>query len=248
MGAGRGSVRNVCENLEDAFHVFFHYHDCCAVVELVAVVGSREDCYELLVREKLEAVLDHLMRSDDDVDIELLAESLNCIRSEVVTDSSNRRDPSVVFVIGIRPEKVTENPACQDSLVIQRASDVPYLLEFRNVATDSTVHAQDPSVDERGQGHAIKNRLKRMPKSNAEPSFAVVVESVNPVDAENDSSSAKKMKFLYLLGTFMVSAQENDIIGESDLIGKKQHDAFQRVPSAVDVVPEEQVAALRRGF
>ncbi len=249
MGAG-GRQRNGFENLEDAFHVFFHHHDCCAVVELVAVVGRREESYELLICEKLEAVLDHLMRSDDDVDFELLAESLDCIRSEVVTDSSGRRCPPVVFVVGIRPEKVAGNPACHESLVVQRASDVPDLSDVRDVATDSSVHAQDPSVDERGQGHVVKNRLKGTPKSNAEPSVAVVVESVNTIDAENNTSIVvqNENEVMHLLGAFMVSPQENDALGEPDLLGQKQHDAFQRVPSAVDVVPEEQVAAIRRGF
>lgn len=60
--------------------------------------------------------------------------------------------------------------------------------------------------------------------------LTLVVETVNSVDA----------------GRFVISPQEEEVLGIEDLVCKKQADGFKRVLAAVHIVSEEEIVVRRR--
>jgi hypothetical protein len=60
--------------------------------------------------------------------------------------------------------------------------------------------------------------------------LTLIVETVNSVDA----------------GLFVVSSQEEEVLGVEDLVSKKQADGFKRILPTIYVVSEEQVVIYRR--
>jgi len=60
--------------------------------------------------------------------------------------------------------------------------------------------------------------------------LTLIIETVNSVDA----------------GLFVVSSQEEEVLGVEDLVSKKQADGFNRILPTIYVVSEEQVVIHRR--
>ncbi len=118
-GAGLGVVLYGRDDSDFAFHVLLDDHDCSPIVG--SVVGGGEDGDESFVGEKLEPVLNHLVGSDDEVDVQRSASLLDCVRSEVAADTAKRTSPTFQGVVGIRPEQIASNAISREVGVVQGA-------------------------------------------------------------------------------------------------------------------------------
>ena len=85
------------------------------------------------------------------------------------------------------------------------------------------MHAKDLVVDERGNGHAVEDVLEFLPDADGIAALALVVETVDAID----------------LAAFVISAQQEKVLLELDLVGQEQNDGLQGVLAAVNVVAEE---------
>lgn len=84
-----------------------YLHDGGVVVELSAVVGSREDGDQSAVTEELEALLHDLVGSADEIDLVLLAESGHHVRTKDIGNASFIGLPASDS-LGIRPQEIAE--------------------------------------------------------------------------------------------------------------------------------------------
>jgi hypothetical protein len=82
-------------------------------------------------------------------------------------------------------------------------------------------------VDERGDGQILEDRVDRMPHQRAlgAPTRALLAEAVEGVD----------------LLVLVVAAEQVDLGGVADLEREQEHEDFERVRAAVDVVSEEEI-------
>jgi hypothetical protein len=90
---------------EVSFHVLIHLHYSCFVSASVAVVRSREDCYDMLIVGPIITSHDQLVSSSDEFEVIRSVELLGHILSKSIASSSRRDSPSCLL-IGIRPKKV----------------------------------------------------------------------------------------------------------------------------------------------
>jgi hypothetical protein len=85
-----------------------HTHHRTRVIEFPAIIGSREEGYELPTSKKFVSVLYDLMRSAYQIHIVFLEEPSDNVGSERERDTAVVFGPSGDVFIGIRPEQVAE--------------------------------------------------------------------------------------------------------------------------------------------
>lgn len=104
----------VLANLEGAEQALVDAHHGTRVVEFAAVVGSTEESDQLTLREELVPVLDDLMGAADKIHVVFLEETRDDIRTEGERHSTVVFAPSSDILVGIGPEKITEQAAVGD--------------------------------------------------------------------------------------------------------------------------------------
>lgn len=92
------------------------------------------------------------------------------------------------------------------------------------------MHGEDLLVNDGGDGQAVEAVGECLPQLDVVSSLALIVETVDAVDR----------------GALVVTAEDEEVLGVLDLVGKKQADGFERLLAAVDVVTKEEVVGLRR--
>ena len=106
--------------------------------------------------------------------------------------------------------------------------NVGNLLHLGKLRTQSTVHANDFIINDRRTGQAIEGVAELLPHFDRIAATALVVETVNAVDA----------------GALVVAAEQKEIFGVLDFVGKQQAHHFQRLFSAIDVISEKEIVGL----
>lgn len=92
------------------------------------------------------------------------------------------------------------------------------------------MHGEDLLVNDGRNGQAVEAVGECLPELDIVSSLALVIEAVDTVDG----------------GTLMVAAQNEEVLGVLDLVGKKQADGLERLLATVDVITKEQIVGLRR--
>ena len=82
------------------------------------------------------------------------------------------------------------------------------------------MHGEDLLVNDGSNGQAVETIGKSLPQLDVVPSFAFVVEAVDSVDG----------------GAFVVSSQDEEVLGILDLVCQQQADSLERLLASVDVV------------
>jgi hypothetical protein len=93
-------------NLERAEQTLIDTHHGTRIVKLSTVVRRTEQGDELAFREELVSVLDHLMRTTDEVHVVFLQEARNHVRTEGETDTSIILTPASDVLVGVRPQEI----------------------------------------------------------------------------------------------------------------------------------------------
>lgn len=91
------------------------------------------------------------------------------------------------------------------------------------------MHANDFVVNDGGARQAIEGVTELLPHFDREATTALVVKSVDAINA----------------CAFVVSSQEKEILRILNFVGKQKADNFQRLFATVDIVTEEQIVRLR---
>lgn len=92
------------------------------------------------------------------------------------------------------------------------------------------MHSEDLLVNDGGNGKAVKAVGESLPELDVVSALALIVETVDTVDR----------------GTFVVSTQNEEVLGVLDLVRKEEADGLEGLLATVDVVTEEEVVGLRR--
>ena len=91
------------------------------------------------------------------------------------------------------------------------------------------MHGENLLVNDGGNGEAVEAVGEGLPELDVVSALALIVESINTVDR----------------GALVVTAENEEVFGVLDLVGKEQANSLKGLLSTVDVVTEEQVVGLR---
>lgn len=92
------------------------------------------------------------------------------------------------------------------------------------------MHGEDLLVDDSGDRKAIEAVGERLPQLDVVSALTLVVETVDAVDR----------------GAFMVTSQDEEILGVLDLVCEEQADGLEGLLAAINVVAQEEVVGLGR--
>jgi len=92
------------------------------------------------------------------------------------------------------------------------------------------VHGEDLLVNDGSNGQAVEAVGESLPQLDVVSSLALIVETVDAVDR----------------GTLVVAAEDEEVLGVLDLVGKKQTDGLERLLATINVITEEEVVGLGR--
>jgi len=92
------------------------------------------------------------------------------------------------------------------------------------------VHGEDLLVNDGSDGQAVEAVGEGLPQLDVVSSLALIVETVDAVDR----------------GTLVVAAEDEEVLGVLDLVGKKQADGLERLLATIDVITKEEVVGLGR--
>ena len=106
------------ENLEGAQETLIDRHHGSSIIELAAVVWSREECHELAFGEELVSVLHDLVGTAYQVHVMLLQESGNDVRAEGEGDTAIVFTPPSDVFVWVRPEQVAQQTAVRNLVSI----------------------------------------------------------------------------------------------------------------------------------
>lgn len=101
-------------NLERAEQALVYAHHGTCVVELATVVGSTEQSDELTLGEELVAIFYNLVGTADEVHVVLLQETGDHVRTKRKGHTTVVFAPASNILIGIGPQKVTQQTAIGD--------------------------------------------------------------------------------------------------------------------------------------
>jgi hypothetical protein len=156
----------------------------------------------------------------------LVQKLCNNVFPESKRDTTIVLTPSIDFLIGVRPEEITQETGIGD---IGRPNNTFYLVQTGELGAKTTVHAKDLFINHGGTGKTVEAIGKSLPELNSESSLALIVKSVNTVDR----------------CTFMVTTENEKVLGVLDLVGKQKTNGLQTLLTTIHVVSKEYVIRLR---
>ena len=168
------------------------------------------------------------MRPADKFDVVLLQELVDDVVPEREAYAPVVVAPPLVVLLGVAPQEVAQEALVRN---LGRPVDLLYFLEGLQVGTQPPVHAQDLGLHQGGDGDAVEAADEPLVQPVAVPPLALVVEAVDLV---------------HVLA-LVVAPQQEEVVGVLQLEGEQQADRLDGLLAPVDVVPQEQVVALRRG-
>jgi hypothetical protein len=112
---------------------------------------------------------------------------------------------------------------------ISGAHDTADLFHRVKVGTQTTVHCENLFVDDCCNGQAVEAICESLPELDIVSSLALIVEAIDTVDG----------------GAFVVAAQDEEVLGVFDLVGKKEADCLKRLLASIDIVSKEEIVCLR---
>lgn len=92
------------------------------------------------------------------------------------------------------------------------------------------MHADDFVINDGSAWEAVEGVAECLPKLDTKPTAALVVESVDPIDAR----------------TLVVAPEDEKVFWILDLVRKQKTDNFKRLLTPVDVVSQEEIVRLGR--
>ena len=214
------------KDLERAHEGLVDGHHGTSVIELTAVVGSREEGDELALGEELVTVLNDLMGAADEIELLFLEEMSDDISTEGERDSTVGFVPAGDLFVGIGPKQITEQSSVRH---VRRADNTTDLIHVLQIGGQTSMHAENLLINDGSNGEAVEAVRKRLPELHVVATLALIVETVDTIDAS----------------AFVVTAKDEEVLGVLDFVGQQQTDRFERLLSSIDVISQKQVVGLR---
>lgn len=111
---------------------------------------------------------------------------------------------------------------------VSGSHDAADLLHGVQVRTQASVHREDLLIDDCSNWQTIEAVSKGLPQLDVVPPFALIVETVDPVDGS----------------ALVVATQDEEVFRVLDLVCEEQADGLQRLLATVYVVAKEEVVGL----
>lgn len=205
-------------NLEGTHQRFVNAHHGSRVVKLPTVVGSRKNSHQMSVCEKLISILHHLMTSTDQIQILVLQKRVNNVFRKDVTDASIIQTPSRrEFILRVRPQDIAQKTVVRHHCGPFDLGQFGYGGQF---GTQSSMHADNPVVDQRGHWHTLEAIRKGSPETDAIATFALVVEAIDLVNVVG----------------FMIASKEKEIVRIFYFVRKKETNALNALFPPIHVI------------
>lgn len=90
------------------------------------------------------------------------------------------------------------------------------------------MHAEDLAGNDGRNRQGVEDIDKRLPRLDVCPALAFIVEPIDPCNVR----------------TLVVTAKEEEVFREFDLVAEQEEDGFEGLFAAVDIVAEEKVVCL----
>jgi hypothetical protein len=163
--------------------------------------------------------------SANQVDVVLAVELSNDVLSECEANTSIVVAVLFNTALGIRPEQITQQASIRH---ISGSHDVFDLLELFEFGTQTSMHAENLLVDQRGHWQAVEHVREDLPESDGIPAFTLIIKPVNAVD----------------LGALVVTTKQEEVLRVLDFVAEKETYCLDGLLSSVDVVSQEEVVGL----
>jgi hypothetical protein len=203
-------LRNSREDTEFWVQIFSNIHDGCNITAAVAVIRSRPNGNNGLLREVvllnirhrpvLWEGLAHLISLVDQLvspSNELQAINMVKLGCDLITKepaSATRRNSPSVDVLGVTPDKITEGTLMRNLLSTSNDADLINSADFR---AESSVNAEDLTINDSGKDEEVKDLAAGLPNRGvAVLLLTLLVEAVDLSD----------------LTGFVVATDESDLI------------------------------------
>lgn len=92
------------------------------------------------------------------------------------------------------------------------------------------MHGENLLIDDCCNREAVETVRKCFPQLDIIPTLTLVIEAIDSIDG----------------GTFVVSSEDEEILGILDLVRKEQADCFERLFASIDIISKEEVVGLGR--
>jgi hypothetical protein len=162
------------------------------------------------------------MGSADKVNVVLFEELFDDGLAECVGDASVVLTPAGLTLLRIGPKQVAKQTVLGN---LSRPCDLLQLSYSDKFGRETSVHAENLVIDEGRNGHAIENILELFPDADWVAALALIVEAIDSID----------------LSALVVTAQQEEVLLEFDLVREQKNDCLQRILSTIDIVSKEEI-------
>jgi hypothetical protein len=127
--------------------------------------------------------------------------------------------------VRIGPKYVAQQSRVRD---VAGTCNVGDLLHLRELGRQTAVHADDFVVDHRAARETVEGVAELLPHLDREPAAALVVKTVDAIDAR----------------ALVVPSKKEEVLRVLDLIREQEANNFQRLLSSIHIVAEEKIIGL----
>jgi len=173
-------IRDSGEDAELGVHVLVDGHNGCDVAATVAVVGSRPNSDDRILREVvLVALVDELMSSGNQFEtIHVVELSRNLVAKEPA--GTTRANSPRLDVFGVRPDKIAESTLVRNLLSTGNDAN---LVDGTDLGTQATVDTEELAVDDGSEDQKVENMAAGLPNGGVSILLlALLVESIDLSD------------------------------------------------------------------
>ena len=192
------------QHMQRAQQIAVHAEHRSRVGQHASIIGRGEDGEQSRVREELVPIVHDLVRSTDQIQVELLEEIEHHFLGERVAHAPLVRTPPLRLVaLGVRPEQVADQALVGNVVGTLDRGDVG---DGANVGRETSVRAEDPSSD--------KSTERKVTKAFGKTS--IEVRTVTPV-----AFLAKPVQLIHCV-RFVISAKQEHFVWVLHFQGKEQ--------------------------
>lgn len=205
-GKNDAVLRPLCgrfKDLEAAHESFINAHHGTGIIELSAVIRSREEGHKLTSGKEFVTVLNDLVGAADQVEVVLVEELCHDVRPKGVGHTPVVLTPTGDVLVRVGPQEVAQEARVGD---VGWPHDPTDLFKRFELGGKPSVHAEDFFVHNGSDGECVETVGEGLPQFYAVSSFTLIVKAVDAVNG----------------GAFMVSPEQKEILWVFTLYARRR--------------------------